>query len=195
MEIEFVSIKATPAELETPEGRKLMEIIESRARGLYVRADAASSVVVTRPADGDTMNTWVPGVDEEGQATVRNLIKGNPEGDLFREFLEVVASWPDVHAHGIKRHGAADGAPLDFGRYLRLRRQGSRLGGFAYVYASDGICNFRLSYATDEELAAIAQDAWRRHSGHRQYRVNVQIVDRGTLDQAIKLARLAYDAT
>jgi hypothetical protein len=60
----------------------------------------------------------------------------------------------------------------------------SSFGGFAYVYAVDGTVNLRLAYDTDEELATVAPDAWRLHAGHREYRVNVNITDDETHNQA-----------
>jgi hypothetical protein len=137
----------------------------------------------------------VPGVAKEGQDTVKEHLAQNPSGDLFLRYLVEIASWPSVRVHGVKRKSAAAGEPLDYSRYLRLRKDGSRFGGFAYVWAIDGTLNLRLSFDTDEELRAIAPDAWRLHSGHREYRVNIRIEDESTLEQGLKLSRAAYEAT
>lgn len=137
----------------------------------------------------------IPGVAKEGQDIVRRLLNRNPAGELFLRFLAETTSWSAVHVHGIRRKGWRSGDPLDYSRYLRIRKQGSNFGGFAYVYAIDGTVNLRLNYSTDEELHAIAPSAWRLHTGHRAYRVNIQITDEHTLAQALELARLAYDAT
>lgn len=142
-----------------------------------------------------SLDDSVPGIAEEGQETVRRAIDRNPNGELFLDFLRETTAWPSVRAHGIKRKGALPGDPLDYHRYLRLRKQGSAFGGFAYVYAADGVCNFRLNYATDAELVEVAPDAWRLKTGHREYRVSIHITDAATLRQAIDLARLAYDKT
>jgi hypothetical protein len=158
-------------------------------------AGVGGSAMDTRPPAAPVAPDGVPGVAAEGQESVRRLLKSNPAGELFVEFLAATTSWPSVGAHGIKRKGARAGDPLDYSRYLRLRKQGSQFGGFAYVYALEGTVNLRLSFDSDEELAAIASEAWRVHSGHRKYRVNIRINDERTLKQAVALARLAYDAT
>ncbi|MFI9060079.1 hypothetical protein [Streptomyces anulatus] len=48
--------------------------------------------------------------------------------------------------HGIERQNAKPGAPLDYSRYLGLRRQGSQFGGFAYVHAEHSSINLRLNH-------------------------------------------------
>ncbi|NUK85840.1 hypothetical protein [Streptomyces lunaelactis] len=50
---------------------------------------------------------------------------------------------------GPGRQKLGDG--LDYGSYLRLRRQGSQMGGFAYVHAETGLVNLRLQL-TEAEL-------------------------------------------
>lgn len=137
----------------------------------------------------------VPGVASAGQATVRAQLAANPAAECFVRFLAEASSWPDVAVHGVKPKGSQAGAPLDYTRYLRLRRTGSQLGGFAYVYATDGHVNFRLAYDSEEELHTIAPNAWQPTTGHRAYRVSIRISDQSTLDQALRLARAAYERT
>lgn len=137
----------------------------------------------------------VPGVPEEGQVTVKAQLANNPASEHFRRFLAETSNWPNVVVHGIKPKGSQSGAPIDFTRYLRIRRHGSRFGGFVYTYPIDGHVNFRLTFETDEELHDVAPDAWRSTKGHHQYRASIRIVDDSTLDQALQLARRAYEGT
>lgn len=97
--------------------------------------------------------------------------------------------------HGIKRQNAKPGAPLDYSRYLGLRRQGSQFGGFAYVYAENSSITLRL-HRTRYQLDAIgATRARTRITAHRAYRVSINLTDEASLTQALHLATLAYDAT
>ncbi len=137
----------------------------------------------------------IPGVPADGQAAVRRQLNSNRGANHFVKFLESTVSWTGVRLHGKKNRGMAEDDPRDYTDYLRLRRQGSNFGGFAYVYPDIGVVLLRLRYDTDEELHDIAPDAWRLSSGHRQYRVKITILDQVTLEQALQLARIAYDAT
>jgi hypothetical protein len=89
------------------------------------------------------------------------------------------------------------GEAMDYSDYLRLRRVPSRVGGYAYAVPATGVVEFRLTYGSDEELHKIAPHAHRLTRNHRAnvHRVKIRIVDEETLDEAIRLARLAYDAT
>lgn len=156
-------------------------------------AEAADAEAAVAPApDGpDT----VPGVPLDGQAEVKAQLDKNANRDLFREFLAETSSWTSVKVIGIKLRRSPEGTPLDYTRYLRVRKVGSQLGAFAYVTPSSGLIEPRLNFATDDELHAIARGARRHDKGHREYRVVIEIVDRDTLEQALRLARLAYDRT
>ncbi|WOP07025.1 hypothetical protein R2B67_35875 [Streptomyces cyaneofuscatus] len=137
----------------------------------------------------------LPGVPDEGQEAVRALLRRSPAPDLFVRFLAEATRWENVQVHGIKRQNAKPGAPLDYSRYLRLRRQGSQFGGFAYVYAEHSSINLRLHH-TREQLDAIgATQARTLDTGHRAYRVSIDLTDEASLTQALHLATLAYDAT
>ncbi|MFJ9528083.1 hypothetical protein [Streptomyces cyaneofuscatus] len=137
----------------------------------------------------------LPGVPDEGQEAVRALLQRSPAPDLFVRFLAEATRWENVQVHGIKRQNAKPGAPLDYSGYLRLRRQGSQFGGFAYVYAEHSSINLRLHH-TREQLDAIgATQARTRITGHRGYRVSIDLTDETSLTQAIHLAELAYTAT
>lgn len=137
----------------------------------------------------------IPGVPLDGQAAVRAQLDQNAAGDLFEEFLAETSSWPSASVIGIKPRRSPAGAPLDYTRYLRVRKVGSPKGAFAYATPSSGLVEPRLNFGTDAELHAIAPQAWRHDKSHEAYRVNIEIVDRATLEQAIALARLAYDRT
>ncbi|MFE1545744.1 hypothetical protein ACFW61_35525, partial [Streptomyces microflavus] len=137
----------------------------------------------------------LPGVPDEGQEAVRALLRRNPAPDLFVRFLAEATRWDNVQVHGIKRQNAKPGAPLDYSRYLRLRRQGSQFGGFAYVYAEHSSINLRLHHTRDQLDAIGATRARTRNTGHRAYRVSIDLTDETSLTQALHLATLAYDAT
>ncbi|MEV6553730.1 hypothetical protein AB0M57_34265 [Streptomyces sp. NPDC051597] len=78
---------------------------------------------------------------------------------------------------------------------LRLRKQGSLYGGFAYVYAERNSINLRLSY-TAEELRALGTGSARvLITGAPGYRVSIDLNGQKSLDGALRLARIAYDAT
>ncbi|MFE3476239.1 hypothetical protein ACFXOI_32285 [Streptomyces bacillaris] len=161
--------------------------------------EPTAEVVQDNPADlaGRSVSAAspLPGVPDEGQEAVRALLRRSPAPDLFVRFLAEATRWENVQVHGIKRQNAKPGAPLDYSGYLRLRRQGSQFGGFAYVYAEHSSINLRLHH-TREQLDAIgATRARTRNTGHRAYRVSIDLTDKTSLTQAIHLATLAYDAT
>lgn len=137
----------------------------------------------------------IPGVADEGQEAVRALLRRGPAPELFIRFLAAATEWDNVGAHGIKRKGAQPGDPLDYSSYLRLRRQGSQLGGFAYVYAQYGTVNLRLNHTRDQLNELGAPRARTLTTGHREYRVSVDITDEETLTTALELAEIAYNAT
>jgi hypothetical protein len=210
MKINIVAIEATPEEIDSstvladalaritgqapadrgddPHTVSAEDVEADDAAADLADAEAAETPAPTTPAA-------VPGVAGEGQAVVRGLLDHNPAGELFVQFLAETTSWPNVKAIGIKRKGHVPGTALDYSRYLRLRKQRSHFGGFAYVYAVDGLVNLRLTFASDAELAEIAPDAWLLEKGHREYRVSIRVTDESTLKQAVDLARMAYDRT
>ncbi|MDQ3592534.1 MAG: hypothetical protein M3386_06505, partial [Actinomycetota bacterium] len=154
--------------------------------------DAAAEQAAETPAETPDA---VPGVAAEGQATVRGLLDRNRAGDHFVRFLAETSGWPHVKVHGIKPTGHVTGTPLDYSRYLRVRKQGSQYGGFAYAFPENGNVSFRLNFATDDDKNAVAPDAELTPKGHREYGVKITITDDSTLKQALDLARQAYDRT
>lgn len=196
MKLNHVSIEASVEELEnSPVLRKLLAALAAGSPPNFRREDDYESQgnEATERLNAATDN--VPGVASAGQATVKAQLATNPAAEYFMRFLTEASGWPDVAVHGVKPKGSQAGAPLDYTRYLRLRRTGSQLGGFAYVYAADGHVNFRLAFESEEELRSIAPDAWQPTTGHRAYRVSIRISDESTLDQALRLARVAYERT
>jgi hypothetical protein len=144
---------------------------------------------------GEEVPDRVPGVADEGQATLRGLLRRSPAPGLFVRFMAETTTWENVVVHGIKRKGAEAGEPLDYGSYLRLRRQGSQFGGFAYVYAQYSSVNLRLNLGK-EALQELRTSAARiLTTGHPAYRVSVDLTDDKGLEDALKLAKLAYNAT
>jgi hypothetical protein len=126
---------------------------------------------------------------------VLGLLNKNPAGDHFVQFLAATTSWPHVKVHGIKPKAHVTGTPLDYSRYLRVRKQGSQYGGFAYGHPATGYVLVRLNFVTDDDKNSVAPDALLTPQGHREYGVAITITDDSTLKQAIELARMAYDRT
>lgn len=203
MRITYLDLDITSAELqESPRISAVIDrMIRSREESQHMpwvgrsEADSVSRNLVDVDLGERTPTDPIPGVSPDGQAAVQKLLDENPSGALFRAFLAEVTTWPDVALHGIKLRGSDNTAPRDFSRYLRLRRSGSQLGGFAYGWPVDGSVNMRLKYDTDAELHELAPAASRTNAGHREYRVWIKIEDEATLEQAVTLARVAYDLT
>lgn len=156
-------------------------------------AEMADAEAATPPAA--TGPGTIPGVPVDGQDAVRAQLDENRASELFERFLAETATWPSAKVVGIKPRRSPVGSPLDYSRYLRIRKEGSQLGAFVYVNPASGLVEPRLHYATDAELHAVAPRAERHDKSHPAYRVNIYIVDEETLDQALSLARLAYDRT
>lgn len=204
MKVKHIEIEATPAELESSTAlAALLAALTSRDSstvqgGATPHAEPDHELQET---DVEALTTSgvaddaVPGVPPEGQAAVKAQLASNPAAQQFRAFLAEAITWQKVGVHGVKPKGSAAGAPLDYSRYLRLRKRGSQLGGFVYTRPTSGTINIRLAFDSDEQLHAIAPDAERLFTGHRAYRVLLRIVDDKTLKQALTLARMAYDRT
>ena len=159
--------------------------------------DAAAQQVAAEAAETPAPSTpdAVPGLAAEGQEVVRGLLDRNPAGELFVRFLAEATTWPSVKVHGIKPKGHTAGTPLDYSRYLRLRKQGSQFGGFACAYPANGYIHLRLNFSSEVERNAVAPDANLTPQGHREYGVEIYIRDESTLKQAVELAQRAYDLT
>ncbi|WP_030759277.1 MULTISPECIES: hypothetical protein [unclassified Streptomyces] len=185
MKLTVFQFEGTAAELDASE---TLRALTEGSRGTAV------AVGVGRDG-GDGGAGRVPGVAEEGQETVRRLLERSPAPELFTAFLQEATQWPNVGVHGIRRKNAAEVEVLDYSRYLRLRKQGSQFGGFAYVYAERSSINLRLSMTQGELAGAGIGSARVLTTGHREYRVSVDLKDRAGLDDALRLARMAYDAT
>ena len=203
MRITYLDLDITSAELaESPRiAAAIDRMIRTREVGQQVPwvgspdVDPISSDLADVDLEEPAPTDPIPGVSPDGQVAVQKLLDANPSGAFFRGFLAEVTTWPDVALHGIKLRGSDDAAPRDFSRYLRLRRSGSQLGGFAYGWPVDGSINMRLKYDTDAELQDLAPAASRTNGGHREYRVWIKIEDEATLEQAVALAHVAYDLT
>ncbi|WP_155846906.1 hypothetical protein [Arthrobacter sp. 131MFCol6.1] len=196
MKFNHIEIEATVEELEaSPVLVKLLTGLARRSSESHEYDDEFESADDESREHTNVDGADVPGVASAGQSVVKAQLASNPAAEHFRRFLAEASGWPDVAVHGIKPKGSQAGAPLDYTRYLRIRRTGSQLGGFAYVYAVDGHVNFRLAFDSNEELHSIAPGAWRPTTGHRAYRVSIRIIDQSTLDQALQLARTAYERT
>lgn len=83
------------------------------AGGEAAPSDARDEAVGHIPHPADTRrgsHRPVPGVADDGQATVRAALDRNPAGALFERFLEATLAWDAVRVHGIKRKALPDGA-------------------------------------------------------------------------------------
>lgn len=196
MKLNRVAIEASVEEIENSPA--LRNLLAALAAGSPANSGSDDDYEAEgdEASEGFNVNIGdVPGVAAAGQATVKAQLAANPAAEYFVRFLAEASGWPDVAVHGVKPKGSQAGAPLDYTRYLRLRRTGSQLGGFAYVYAADGRVNFRLAFESEEELHSVAPNAWQPTTGHREYRVSIRISDQDTLDQALQLAHTAYERT
>ncbi|MEV8457569.1 hypothetical protein AB0467_33615 [Streptomyces sp. NPDC052095] len=167
-------------------------------RELTQPQEGSTSVVRTSrladPAD-ESLPSLVPGVPAEGQDTVQALLQHSPAPELFVRFLAVAAGWDRVFVHGIKRKDAPAGAPLDYSRYLRMRKQGSQKGGFAYVYPERSSINLRLNHTAQQLEELSITTARTLATGYPEYRVSVDLSEEQSLNDALQLAELAYSAT
>ncbi|MFD8462371.1 hypothetical protein ACFV27_25590 [Streptomyces antimycoticus] len=184
MKLTVFQFEGTPEELDA--SHVLRKLTDQGERAASAAAE---------PVPGTTLPAVIPGVAEEGQETVRQLLARSPAPALFIRFLEETSRWDNVGVHGVKRKNAQHGAPLDYSRYLRLRRQGSQLGGFAYVYAEHSTVNLRLNYSKQQLEDMGITTARTLTTGHREYRVSVDLTSEQSLADALQLAELAYSAT
>ncbi|WP_327714067.1 hypothetical protein OG381_00510 [Streptomyces sp. NBC_00490] len=184
MKVTVFQFEGTPEELDASQ---VLRELADRHRG------PVSVAPQGRPDNG--MLPAIPGVADEGQETVRQLLGRSPAPGLFVRFLEKTTRWDNVGVYGIKRKNALPDAPLDYSRYLRLRRQGSQFGGFAYVYAEYSTINLRLSHSQQQLDELGITSARTLTTGNREYRVSVDLTDETSLADALQLAELAYDAT
>ncbi|MFF8593718.1 hypothetical protein ACF061_20175 [Streptomyces sp. NPDC015220] len=195
MKVTYFCFEGTPEELDASElVHKLVHQQSATADAARQSPVAAADLHNDDEADfARLIEGEVPGVAEEGQDTVKAQLAFNPAAQQFIKFMTVAGSWESVGVHGIKRQTSQEGDPLDYTGYLRLRRKGSQYGGFAYAFPSTGLINLRLQHS--DEIAKLASDAYALTTGHRQYRMSIQIRDEETLRQALALAELAYSAT
>lgn len=211
MELE-ISFKISGSEDELRSSTPLMALVEGLSAWALRSTDSESDSdsgfdpdaddAAAELADAEAASTpapsgpgTVPGVPVDGQAGVQDQLAENPAADLFKRYMAETSSWDSAKVVGIKPRRSPAGAPLDYSRYLRLRKEGSQLGAFAYVNPSSCLIEPRLHYASDAELHKVAPRAERHTKGHPEYRVNIWITDEKSLEQAVKLSRLAYDRT
>lgn len=185
MKVTVFQFEGTPEELDASQ---VLKELADQHRG------PVSAAPQDRPDNG-ILPTRIPGVADEGQETVRQLLGRSPAPGLFVRFLEKTTQWDNVGVYGIKRKNALPDAPLDYSRYLRLRRQGSQYGGFAYVYAEYSTINLRLNHSQQQLDELGITSARTLTTGHREYRVSVDLTDETSLTDALQLAELAYNAT
>ncbi|MFE2984363.1 hypothetical protein [Streptomyces sp. NPDC059262] len=184
MKLTVFQFEGTPEELDT--SQVLRELANQR--------HGPTPLIVGGDRDGAPPDR-IPGVADEGQETVRQLLSRSPAPELFVRFLAETTGWENVGVYGIKRKNAPTDAPLDYTRYLRLRRQGSQFGGFAYAYAEHSAINLRLNHSKQQLDEFGTGTARTLNTGHREYRVSIDLRNEASLTDALQLAKLAYDAT
>ncbi len=113
MKVTVFQFEGTPEELDASQ---VLKELADQHRGPV-------SVATNGGPDQGTLPARIPGVADEGQETVRQLLGRSPAPGLFVRFLNETTRWDKVGVHGIKRKNALPDTPLDYSRYLRLRRQ------------------------------------------------------------------------
>lgn len=105
---------------------------------------------------------------------------------LLQSFFDTVRSWGDVSVVPNWRANAPGRVA-----YLRVHRHPRTRGAFVYVFPARLRMNFRLdaSAAADSDQA-VARDV----KPDNAYQVSISLTDEDTLDEALRLARLAYEA-
>ena len=106
--------------------------------------------------------------------------------ELLESFFETVVSWGDVSIVPSWRSGTPSRVS-----YLRVHRHPRTRGAFVYVFPARLRMNFRLpANAADGSPLAVAREV----KNDNAYQVSVSLSDRPSLEEAVRLARLAYEA-
>jgi len=104
---------------------------------------------------------------------------------LLATFFETVLSWGDVSV--IPNWRANTPGRVS---YLRVHRHPRTRGAFVYVFPARLRMNFRLeAAAADGALHAIAREV----KADNAYQVSVTLTDDATLEEALRMARQAYE--
>lgn len=104
---------------------------------------------------------------------------------LLEVFFETVRSWGDVSVVPNWRANAPGRVS-----YLRVHRHPRTRGAFVYVFPARLRLNFRLDAADAEGAAHAAPREVKRDNA---YQVSIRLTDQSTLDEALLLARRAYE--
>jgi len=190
MKIRVLEVEGTAEEIASSDVAQ--RLLQNLPPTIHVETEDDSDDEDTTQVAG-TPRRRVPGVPPEGQRAVKNSLKdcGNPEN--FMRFLEEVLSWGDVDLHGVKPKGSRAGEPVEYTRYLRLKKQGSRLGAICYVHPYNGGVHLRLAFDSEEALHEAAPTASVYRSGSEAYQVWAETGTDEELKDALELARRAYE--
>src|SRR3954447_4626869 len=132
MKFTWIELEGTPDELkQLPVGNALFDRLSDRAARVPDSDfdpdadDAAAEMADAEASAGPAPSGpgTIAGVAADGQAAVRAQLDENPASDLFEQFLAETSSWPSVKVVGVKIRRSPVGAPLDFTRYLRIRKE------------------------------------------------------------------------
>jgi hypothetical protein len=104
---------------------------------------------------------------------------------LLETFFESVRSWGDVSVVPNWRANAPGRVS-----YLRVHRHPRTRGAFVYVFPARLRLNFRLEAA---EAQGATHAAARDVKNDNAYQVSISLTDESTLEEALRLARRAYE--
>lgn len=112
-----------------------------------------------------------------------------PAREAVHAFLTAVFEWGDVDIRIGRSRRSEDGlAPM-----LRLHRRGSPYGAFVYLGVRGANLKFRLAASTDLEGFQYARS--RDVQEDDPYGIALRLISPEALSEAIRLARVAYDAS
>lgn len=168
MRLRLVEVEGTPEEIRRLDIEHLL--------GRSLPASLGTVVVDHEPADGPRALGAI--LDAEA-----------PPGrsrELLESFFDTVQSWGDVSVVPSWRSGTPSRVS-----YLRVHRHPRTRGAFVYVFPARLRMNFRLpATAATGSDQAVARDVKEDNA----YQVSVSLSDGPSLDEAVRLARQAYDA-
>ena len=105
---------------------------------------------------------------------------------LLESFFDTVTSWGDVSVMPSWRPGTPERIS-----YLRVHRHPRTRGAFVYVFPARLRLNFRLPAAAATHAShAAARDV----KNDNAYQVSMTLTDSASLEEAVRLARQAYEA-
>lgn len=171
MKVTYWQVEGSAEELESaPVIRGLLESLRDNGKPVPPTSDAEAESATPLPAEAHVfLEEWFP----SGEAR-----------EAAEAFIRGCLEFGDVRAE----RGRSSRTSSGYGRYLRLHRRGAPVGAYAYVRGNSARVTLRLQRdAAENRQFAHARDA------KGVYRVIAPISKREHVDEALDLARLAYD--